>query len=444
MPRLMGGRTRRIDVIGGGISGLATAYSLSKSGRDLEIHVWEKADHPGGLASNFTADGVTLERFYHHLYRRDVALQELIRELGMGDALAWRPASTGAYYFRRPYRLSSPLDLLRFDPLPPLDRVRLGWLALHARMIRDWQELDDITARDYITREAGANVYRVVWEPLLRGKFGSHGDEISAAWLWRKLVDRGASRDSKGQEYLGYVRGGMGRVFEALADRLRAAGHHVHLGVPVTSLNIGTRVESIVTGTGTFATDAVVAATQTPDIAALLPPGEYRDRLLQIRFLGNVCLVLLMKHSLSEFYWTNVVDASAPFVGIVEQTRWADAADVGHRHVAYISAYVTDDDPRMRMSGEEIYESYMPHIRALLPSFDPQVAERVLCWKARYAQPIVSVGYRRLVPPIETPFQNLFVCTMAQIYPHDRQVSNGVEMARETAARVLGAALHSS
>lgn len=412
-----------LDIIGAGVSGLATAYFVARQRDDVEIHVHEASHHAGGLAGNFSADGVTLERFYHHLYRRDVALQELITELGMHDELVWRPASTGAYYFRRPYRLSSPLDLLRFDVLRPLDRLRLGWLALHARTIRDWQALDDVTARDYIVRVAGENVYRVVWEPLLRGKFGEHADRVSAAWLWSKLVDRGGSRDSKGQEYLGYVRGGLGRVFDRIVESLRAKGHHVHFGARVTS------IESF--------PDLLVLAAQAPDIAALLPPSDYRARLEQIGFLGNVCLVLLMRRSLSEFYWTNVVDAGAPFVGIVEQTRWADPRDVGHAHVAYISAYVPQDDPRMQMTGDEIFAGYVPHIRRLLPEFDPSIVERVLCWKAKYAQPIVTAGYRRLVPPIETPHPNVFVCTMAQIYPHDRQVSNGVELARETAARVI-------
>ena len=156
---------------------------------------------------------------------------------------------------------------------------------------------------------------------------------------------------------------------------------------------------------------------------------------------GNVCLVLVLSRSLSDFYWTNVTDPSAPFVGVIEQTRWADSADVGRSHVAYISAYVPQDDPRMSMSGQDVFESYIPHIRKLFPDFDPSIVERVLYWRARFAQPIVEVGYRKLIPPIQSPLENLFVCTMAQIYPHDRQVSNGAELARRTAAEIV-AMLH--
>ena len=110
----------RVDILGAGIGGLATAWFLARDGAGsgkpgLEIHIWEKDSAPGGLAGSFETESWRVEKFYHHLFRRDVALRSLIEELGMGGDLVWRPASTGAYYFARPYRLSSPLDLLRFE-----------------------------------------------------------------------------------------------------------------------------------------------------------------------------------------------------------------------------------------------------------------------------------------------------------------------------------------
>ena len=437
---------RRIDIIGAGISGLTTAYYLSQAlpqhpakGETFEIHVWEREAEPGGLAGTFTTNDFTVEKFYHHFYRRDVALQELLAELGLASELIWRPAATGAYYGRQPYRLAAPLDLLRFTPLPLLDRCRLGWLALHARSIRDWRTLDDLSVKAYIVQVAGETVYRVVWEPLLHGKFGAAADSVSAAWLWSKLVDRGGSRNRQGQEVLGYLRGGLGRVFTALIERLRAAGHAVHLGQAVQRLE-GTaqQITALVTDAGTFPADLVVGCAQTPDLVKLLPDAvaDYRNALRRIGFLANVCLVLTLKQSLSDFYWTNVTDAQAPFVGIIEQTRWADQRDYHDKHVVYISAYVPPQDPRLTLSAAELTDRYLPAIRNMFPAFSPALIEAQAVWHAPYAQPLVQVGYRHLVPAIATPMANFFVCTMAQIYPHDRQVSNGVALARNTAALI--------
>jgi len=434
-------RQRCVDIVGAGISGLATAHYLAQAAPDVHLRIWERDLHPGGLAGSFTTAHYTVEKFYHHLFRRDVALQELIAEHGLGADLRWRPARTGAYYKQRPYGLSSPLELLRYRPLPLLDRMRLGMLVLRARRVKDWESLDDLSVEDFIVQSAGRRVHDIVWRPLLQGKFGVEADHISAAWLWSKLVDRGGSRDKAGREYLGYLAGGLGRLFDAMVDRLRAAGHEVHLGASVRALIGDERgIRGLDTDRGRFETDAVVSGAQVPDLVRLLPAAaaSYRAQLERIGFLGNVCLVLTMRESLSQFYWTNSVHPDAPFVGIIEQTRWATLNEFQEKHVAYISSYAPTTDPRFEMSAEAIFDSYLPAIRQMFPQFTPAIVESVHKWTAAYAQPIVRVGYRRIVPEVQSPVPNLFVCTMAQIYPQDRQVSNGVELARRTAVAVAG------
>ncbi|MDX1907495.1 MAG: FAD-dependent oxidoreductase [Bacteroidia bacterium] len=426
----------RADIIGAGPGGLAAAWRLSQLRPDLELHVWDRDTSPGGLAGSFETADFRVEKFYHHIFRRDTAIQALIAEMGLQDALQWRAAATGSYYLRQPYRLSTPLDVLRFSPLGLVDRFRLGWLALHARTVRDWERLDDLSVRAYIVRVAGQRVYEVVWEPLLRGKFGPYADTVSAAWLWRKLVERGGSRNNQGAEYLGYLQGGMGRLFEEVADRLRAAGHHLHLGTSVRRLHAdGGRIMALETDTGLIPTDGVIATCQLPDLIPMLPPDrpDYAEQLREIGFLGNVCLVLSLSDSLSRFYWTNITDPEAPFVGVIEQTNWADPAAFNQRRLVYISAYTPPDDPRMGWDAQTLLAAYMPWLKRLFEGFDPATVLDAWVWKSAAAQPVVTCGYRKRVPAHTTPWPNLWLCTMAQIYPSDRQVSNGIGLGYHTA-----------
>jgi protoporphyrinogen oxidase len=134
---------------------------------------------------------------------------------------------------------------------------------------------------------------------------------------------------------------------------------------------------------------------------------------------------------LSDFYWTNVTDTSAPFVGIVEQTNWADKHEYNGKHLVYISAYLPLEDERFRMTKEELLQFYLLHIKKMFPSFSTELIVDLFLWSAPYAQPIVVKGYRKLVPEIVTPLDNLYLSTMAQIYPADRQVSNGIDMAKK-------------
>ncbi|MEM7367519.1 MAG: NAD(P)/FAD-dependent oxidoreductase [Bacteroidota bacterium] len=432
--------SKRIDIIGGGAGGLACAYTLAKSAEPLELHVWEAADHLGGLAGSFSTEGFRVEKFYHHIFKRDVAIQALIEEMGLESALKWQPAGTGSYYFSQPYRLSSPVDLLRFKPLPFWSRLRMGLLVLHARMIRDWQSLDKESVASYIQRIAGKKVYEIVWEPLLKGKFGPYADEVSAAWLWSKLVDRGGSRTAGGFELLGYLQGGMGRLFEAVGSFLTQEGHEIHLHSPVEKLLIQDgQIAGIQTAEGQWKSDAVVVATQLPTFVDLLPDvlADYKAQLNRIGFLGNVCLVMTLSRTLSEFYWTNVTDPTAPFVGVVEQTNWASSSEFDDQHLVYLSAYVPPGDHRMDMDAAELSQLYLPHIQKMFPHFKQTDILHRWLWKAPYAQPVVTKGYSDLIPDMRSPIENLYLCTMAQIYPNDRQVSNGIEQGQRVAHMIL-------
>jgi len=58
----------------------------------------------------------------------------------------------GVFYDGRIYRFVTPLDLLRFSPLPLVDRVRLGLVGLYLRRQKDWRRYEGVTASDWIKR----------------------------------------------------------------------------------------------------------------------------------------------------------------------------------------------------------------------------------------------------------------------------------------------------
>jgi len=82
-----------------------------------------------------------------------------------------------------------------------------------------YRELESITAEDFIRREMGESAYRVLWEPLLRSKFGERYREVSAVWFWGKIKLRGGTRSKSGAgECLGYLKDGWGQLFQCMGD----------------------------------------------------------------------------------------------------------------------------------------------------------------------------------------------------------------------------------
>ena len=413
---------KRVCVIGGGFTGLAAAYELSRRG--VKAVLVESEQAVGGLAGCFEVGGERLEKFYHHWFKSDVHVLQLVEELKVKDRVTYRQTRTGMYFAGNFFKLSTPLDVLRFTALSIPDRLRLGLLALKVRGIHDWKKLESLTAGEWVSSVAGASVFSTVWEPLLRGKFGPFASEISAVWLWNKLNLRGGSRDRKGHEILAYFRGGFAALGQLLASEIIASGGEIRTGVSATSLVVERgRAKGVCTSEGTISADAVIATPALPIIAQLLEgdaPAEYLEKLRAIRYLANVCIVLELDRSLSSTYWLNVADPSFPFVGVIEHTNLEGAETYGQRHIVYLSRYLPENDPLYTAADSDVLEYCLLHLKRMFPRFSSEWLRAYHVWRARYAQPLVVRGFSTLIPSAETPIECFYISTMAQIYPQDR------------------------
>ena len=430
-------RQPQVAIVGAGFSGLAVAFELVQSG--VSVTLLEAEAHIGGLAAAFEVGGERLDRFYHHWFTNDLDAMRLIHELGLRERIEIRPTRTGMYYANNFFRLSSPLDLLNFTPLPFVDRLRLALLALRARRVRNWARLEDRTAEEWLRALGGENVYRIVWQPLLDGKFGPYAADVSAVWFWNKLKLRGGSRGSKGEERLAYFRGGFVHLAEALADRIRQLGGCIELNAPVSRIDPVDGLWRITTPRGTQWCNRVVATPALPLIAEMIrgwAPASYLQTLRAIQYLGNVCLVLELDRPLSSTYWLNVNDPSFPFVGVIEHTNFQRPELYGGRHIVYLSKYLPHTDALYSMSADELLEYALPFLRRMFPALERRWILAHHVWRARWSQPVVRKHYSQLVPAIDGPRDGFHICSMAQVYPEDRGTNYAIRDGRKLGARL--------
>ena len=143
--------------MGAEFTGLAAAYELAKRG--VKVAVIESETEVGGLAAAFDVSGEKLDRFYHHWFTNDLEVMNLIEELKLTDRVEINPTNTGIYFAGNFFKLSTPWDLLNFKPLGFADRIRLGLLALRARQVRDWQALEEMTAKQWLAKTSAARMF---------------------------------------------------------------------------------------------------------------------------------------------------------------------------------------------------------------------------------------------------------------------------------------------
>ena len=430
-------RPRGVAVLGAGVLGLVAALRLAQRGD--QVTVMEREPLPGGLASGFEVEpGIWLEKFYHHLFRSDRHAIGLIEELGLGADLRWSAPPTVTLRDGVLHRLDSPASLLRFGPLPVVDRLRMGAALAYLRTLSSPDRLEDQMAGTWIRRRMGRRSYEVVWGPLLRGKFGDAADEIAMPWFWARVHDRTTQ--------LGYLAGGFQHLYDALAARLDQLGVTLQFETTVEQIspaNVGLSVTSR-RPDGTSATesfDAVISTLPTRLTIRLTPglPEAYRERHDWGRAYGAHCLILALDRPLTGAYWVNVNDPGFPFMALVEHTNYQRSSAYGGRHLLYLGNYRPMHDELFTLETDAVVQRFAPSLVRLNPAFDASWITGTWSFAAPFAQPIVTTDYRQHIPPFETPIPGLFVANMFQVYPHDRGQNYSIALAERLVFAVAGA-----
>ncbi len=430
-------------VIGGGVAGLAAAYELTKHGHEAALY--EAGPILGGQVRTFEIGGGRIESFYHHLFHSDTEIIALIEELRLGDDLEWIDSKGAMNAEQRNYPFVGPIDLLRFDRVSFLTRMRLGLAALWLRRTSDWQRYEGMRASDWISSRVGREGYERVWGPLLRAKFGPYADDISMTWFWGKIYLRFASREGGlfAREQLGYLSGSFGRLVDAVSEAIVEQGGSVASGVPVQRICTedgrvtGVQVPSDA-GSDLVEADAVIATVPSGIFARMLPElGDldptYASMIAAQQYQWASVLVLALDRPLSEHYWLTMTDEDCPFVVAVEQTNFVPASRYGGKHVLYLSNYTDPDDPIIDLDADGVFERYEPYLRRINADFDRSwVTDRWL-FVDRAGQPVVHHRYHESIAPHRTPVHGLYLANTTQIYPEDRGQNYSIRMGRRVA-----------
>ena len=453
----------RVAVLGAGMAGLTVGHRLALEGHAVDVY--ERWPGLGGMAATFDmGDGTLLERYYHHLFMSDRHIVELYEELGMPGEVEYHDSTTAFFVGGRSWPFTSPLDLLRFRPLPLRSRIRMGLAVVRLqRRGSDVTPYETETARAWILDNMGRHAWDVVWGPLLRGKFGTRADDISMSWLAKKFMLRREVSDKQARgEKLGYPRNTWELLFQRLRERIEGNGGRVLIDRPAARLATDGDGGFLVTPAASDSWrrgldprafdedgeperyDAVVAALPNDIFEGLLTGPladdvgeEYLGKLRSIDYHAALCLVLVLDRSLTPYYWTNIADPDLPFLGLIEHTNWLPSEWYGGKRILYITNYLEQNDPLLRMDPDELVDHYLPGLRKVNPEFSRDWIESRWLFREPHAQPIVDLGYRDRIPPLRTPVPGLFLANTTQVYPEDRGTNYAVRLGEEVAREVL-------
>ena len=298
-------------VVGGGITGLATAYYLQRAAgpeRRFEVVVLEAEPRAGGKLRTETRDGFLIEAGPDSFLTSKPAAAELCVELGLAAALIPQLQPRGAYVVRRGRLVPLPSGMRLIHPTRRWAFARSPLLSLPGRLRALAQPLvprrrssGDESVGAFVQHRYGAELLRVLGEPLLAGIHLADPWQLSleATFPALRSVPRGnraAAPEARRPAELAHLRGspfaslagGMEQLSGALVERLgssvrlraavqavtpAAAGYQVRLRL-APGAGAGTALAAAVVVTTPAAVAADLLGTLNPDLKRLLAAAE--------------------------------------------------------------------------------------------------------------------------------------------------------------------------
>jgi protoporphyrinogen oxidase len=421
-----------VAVVGGGITGIATAHKLAKSGK-FRVTVFEKAAEIGGLSGSEQWQGIHFDRYYHVILPQDLCTLKFVEDLGLDSNLSWKKSASGFFREGKLVPLSTVFDFIRFPFLSLWQKFRLGLGILYSARIKNPQKLDKLTAEQWLTRVFGRAVYQRIWEPLLRSKLGDAEAETSAAFIWSNIVRLyGAREAGSKQEKMGYVRGGYHTIWTAAKRDLDEWGAALRIADPVLSIRPAAEhgkltVVSQKTRENFDGALVTVPCREALNIVDGCELGEAKQSLSRVKYLGVICVLMILKKSLSPYYVINLLDRDLPFTGIIETTNVHLPEDYDHFHLVYLPKYLPVHDPLFQSDDARIIDLFLENLRRVFPGLRTDEIVHSFVFRDKNVQPIRELNYLDSKLSARIPQRGVYIANSSMLY--DSTINNNAGLA---------------
>jgi squalene-associated FAD-dependent desaturase len=363
----------KVAVIGGGISGLRAALTLSRAGCDVTL--LEKNRHLGGRVFSFvTPDFGEVDIGQHIWLRCCTAFEGLLRDLGVPDDWVYRQERVAMPY-RRPDgsvfqlaagRLPGMLALLpSLLRAPGLDlRDKLMYLvgSARARLYSDRQveALDRISVADWLrAQRQPPAVVEWFWEPFIVGVCNGRLAEVSARHAL--AVARESLFRSPEAAAICLLRRPLSAVFDRLARQvLEEAGVAVRTGEQVTDISPGAAVTVRTASGRKHAFERVVLALPLKRMRGVLPDVELPPAPEEGAIAG--LLLRFARPVMEELFFTAL---GSPVQHVFDKsTILGQATDGGPQVVELV---LSAAEREVRLGVERVAAELLPELAKLLP-----------------------------------------------------------------------------
>jgi len=453
---------RSVAIVGGGISGLSTAYYLSRAG--ISCTLIERRPQLGGVIVTEVVDGCVIEGGPDSFLAAKPWAMDLIRDIGLAnEVIGSNDHLRVTYVLKGGQLVPLPDGLMMMVPtriLPMVTTRLLGWRT-KARMGIEWfrrgdgKRKPDRTVSEFVEDHYGREAVDYLAAPLLAGVYGGSPDELSVTSVLARFVEleagygslsrgmlserRKAIAASRGTPLFRTLKGGLGQLVAALEEAALPTTEVVHgEAEALEKCDQGFRIR--VNGEWSNVDDVVLAcqAYQAAELTTGVDP-EMAELLSDIRYSSSMTVALgyakaAFRHKLNGFGF---------LVPKVERERLIACTWMGTK----FSHRVADDrvvlrcflggseDPGvLEESDESVVAMVRDELRRIMGVTEEPVFRRLRRWPRSMVQ--YMVGHQRRVERIEDRLRPVPGLHLAGNAYHGIGIPDCVRMGKEAAERI--------
>ena len=459
----------RVAVIGGGLSGLATAAQLHLREPSLELSLYESSDRLGGVIQTEHTGGFLVDHGADMFAVQPSAALDLCQRLSLTDQLLEPESSRrgarivrGGKLVRVPEgfvlaRATRLWPMITTPLLSPIGKLRL----LGEGLVRPRLTDEDESVAQFVRRRMGKEVLDRIVAPLAAGIYTSDVDRLSMrstmsliakleteygsltrATLARQRCGKDdVERSSTGARYGQFraFRSGMAALIRGMSESL--PDRTIRLNQPVRGLRCHDESAEVTTTAGTEVFDHVVVATPPAPASVLLDSvaPEAAGRLRQIESASTAIVVLGVRRE----DVAGDIDAFGFVVPLGEGRRILAGSFASHKFAGrapdgnvLIRVFIGGamQSELLDRSDAELVEIAREELQELIGLTGRPVLERVVRWTD--AMPQYHVGHAEKVATIETEIDKIKPLSLVSNALHGVGIAPVIQSAGRVADRI--------
>lgn len=394
------------------------AWELAK--KSVDVTVIEKDDAVGGLCKTLRRDGYQFDLGGHRFISKDAGLVEDIRAL-MGGGLLTRQRKSVIRFRDREYDYPLNLRSIAAGSSPWMNvKFAAGCLASASGLTRPRSVPG--TFDNWTEKRFGRPISDVFFRPYTEKLWGVSADRLSSDWaaqrvpqldakniLMKALGLGGKKTRSFAPVYL-YPKGGIGAIFESMAEEITRLGGKIVTGAPVIGFETdGNQIRSAVIdgvdGKRLVEADVFLSTIPIDGLQNMLAEDSQTLPYRSLRFLN----IMLDMDNLSPNTWMYVPEGGLIMTRIQEPRRRSEFSAPDGKTSVMLEIPCEHGDAIWNIPDDELLQKGLRDLKKL--GFD--VSSKALghfSTRARYAYPRFEIGYREKVNEVRravNKFDNL-------------------------------------